>query len=119
MQTNKETFITKLIDPQLHLNLDKANKANLTTVAQLAGQCCAHEPYQRPDMSHAVNMMSSLTYLWKPSEIPKPHDIYGIDLDMPLPQVVLKGKALEGKSGLIRVSFGRYDSLFVLVFRSY
>ncbi|GJS38356.1 receptor protein kinase TMK1-like protein [Tanacetum coccineum] len=99
MQTNKETFITKAIDPQLHLNLDEADKASLTTVAELAGHCCAREPYQRPDMSHAVNVLSSLTDLWKPSEIPDPDDIYGIDLDMPLPQVVMKWKAMEGKSG--------------------
>ncbi|KAD7117596.1 hypothetical protein E3N88_04864 [Mikania micrantha] len=36
--------------------------------------------------------------LWKPSE-PDPDDIYGIDLDMTLPQAVKKWQALEGMSG--------------------
>nr|XP_043626762.1 receptor protein kinase TMK1 [Erigeron canadensis] len=102
MYINKETFINEAIDSWL--DLDEEGKASLTTVAELAGHCCAREPYQRPDMSHAVNVLSSLAELWKPSE-PDPDDIYGIDLDTPLPQVVKKWKAMEGMSGFDHSGF--------------
>ncbi|KAI3813865.1 hypothetical protein L1987_18600 [Smallanthus sonchifolius] len=92
---NKDTF-RKAIDPTL--DLDEESLASVGTVAELAFHCCAREPHQRPDMSHAVNVLSSLAELWKPSE-PDPDDIYGIDLDMTLPQAVKKWQALEGMSG--------------------
>ncbi|XP_024994291.1 receptor protein kinase TMK1-like [Cynara cardunculus var. scolymus] len=95
MHINKDTF-RKAIDPTL--DLDEEALASVSTVAELAGHCCAREPHQRPDMSHAVNVLSSLAELWKPSE-PDPDDIYGIDLDMTLPQAVKKWQALEGMSG--------------------
>uniref|UniRef100_A0A2N9HIS7 Protein kinase domain-containing protein n=1 Tax=Fagus sylvatica TaxID=28930 RepID=A0A2N9HIS7_FAGSY len=72
---------------------------HLVTWFQLAGYCTAREPYQRPDMGHAVNVLSSLVELWKPAE-PEGEDIYGIDLDMPLPQALNKWQAFEGMSNL-------------------
>ncbi|KAK1423628.1 hypothetical protein QVD17_18934 [Tagetes erecta] len=92
---NKDTF-RKAIDPSL--DLDEEALSSVSTVAELAGHCCASEPHQRPDMGHAVNVLSSLAELWKPSE-PDPDDIYGIDLDMTLPQAIKKWQALEGMSG--------------------
>ena len=50
-------------------------------------------------MGHAVNVLSSLVELWKPAE-PEGEDIYGIDLDMPLPQALKKWQAFEGMSNL-------------------
>ncbi|CAK9142913.1 unnamed protein product [Ilex paraguariensis] len=96
MNLYKDSF-QKAIDPVI--DLDEETFASVTTVAELAGHCCAREPYQRPDMGHAVNVLSSLTELWKPGE-PDPEDVYGIDYDMTLPQVVKKWKALEGVSGI-------------------
>ncbi|KAK9074906.1 hypothetical protein SSX86_003225 [Deinandra increscens subsp. villosa] len=95
MHINKDTF-RKAIDPTL--DLDEEALASVSTVSELAGHCCAREPHQRPDMNHAVNVLSSLAELWKPSE-PDEDDIYGIDLDMTLPQAVKKWQALEGMSG--------------------
>lgn len=95
MHINKDTF-QKAIDPTL--DLDEEALASLSTVAELAGHCCAREPHQRPDMSHAVNVLSSLAELWKPSE-PDPDDVYGIDLNTSLSQVVKKWQAMEGISG--------------------
>lgn len=95
MHINKDTF-RKAIDPTI--DLDDEALAGISTIAELAGHCCAREPHQRPDMSHAVNVLSSLAELWKPSD-PDPDDIYGIDLDMTLPQAVKKWQALEGMSG--------------------
>lgn len=96
MQLNKDTF-RQSIDPSIELTAETL--ASMSTVAELAGHCCAREPHQRPDMSHAVNVLSSLAELWKPGE-PDPDDIYGIDYDMTLPQVVKKWQALEGMSGV-------------------
>ncbi|KAL2485038.1 putative receptor protein kinase TMK1 [Abeliophyllum distichum] len=88
----------KAIDPTL--DLDEETLASVITVAELAGHCCAREPNQRPDMGHAVNVLSSLAELWKPTEPTDPDDIYGIDYDMTLPQAVKKWQALEGVSGM-------------------
>uniref|UniRef100_A0A5B6Z495 non-specific serine/threonine protein kinase n=1 Tax=Davidia involucrata TaxID=16924 RepID=A0A5B6Z495_DAVIN len=96
MHINKDTF-RKAIDPTI--DLDEETLASVSTVAELAGHCCAREPYQRPDMSHAVNVLSSLAELWKPAD-PDSEDMYGIDLDMTLPQALKKWQALEGSSGI-------------------
>ena len=96
MHLNKDTFL-KAIDPTI--DFDEETLASISTVAELAGYCTAREPYQRPDMGHAVNVLSSLVELRKPAE-PEGEDIYGIDLDMPLPQALKKWQAFEGMSNL-------------------
>ncbi|KAJ9563721.1 hypothetical protein OSB04_008881, partial [Centaurea solstitialis] len=96
MHVNKDTF-RNAIDPAL--DLDEEALASVGKVAELAGHCCAREPYQRPDMSHVVNVLSSLAELWKPSEL-DPDEVYGIDLNTTLPQAVKKWQALEGISGI-------------------
>ncbi|XP_024988305.1 receptor protein kinase TMK1-like [Cynara cardunculus var. scolymus] len=96
MHINKDTF-RKAIDPAL--DLDEEALASVGKVAELAGHCCAREPYQRPEMSHVVNVLSSLAELWKPSEL-DPDEIYGIDLNTTLPQAVKKWQELEGMSGI-------------------
>ncbi|EEF28907.1 receptor protein kinase, putative [Ricinus communis] len=93
---NKDSF-RKAIDPAI--DVDEETLASVSTVAELAGHCCAREPYQRPDMGHAVNVLSSLVELWKPSD-QYPEDVYGIDLDLSLPQVVKKWQAFEGMSNM-------------------
>ncbi|KAF2305687.1 hypothetical protein GH714_007565 [Hevea brasiliensis] len=91
MHINKDTF-HKIIDPTI--DLDEGTLASISTVAELAGHCTAREPYQRPDMGHVVNVLSSLVELWKPSE-PDPDDVYGIDLEMTLPDALKKWQASE------------------------
>ncbi|KAE8710125.1 putative receptor protein kinase TMK1 [Hibiscus syriacus] len=92
MYTNKDTF-RKAIDETIELC--EETLASVSTVSELAGHCCAREPQQRPDMSHVVNVLSSLAELWKPSE-PDSDDIYGIDLDLTLPQALKSGKHSKG-----------------------
>ncbi|KAK4490425.1 hypothetical protein RD792_001102 [Penstemon davidsonii] len=58
MHLNKDTTFPKAIDPTIDLN--EETLASISTVAELAGHCTAREPYQRPDMGHAVNILSSL-----------------------------------------------------------
>ncbi|XAR58124.1 Non-specific serine/threonine protein kinase [Bertholletia excelsa] len=94
MHLNKDTF-RKAIDPNIDLNDETL--ASISTVAELAGHCCAREPYQRPDMGHAVNVLSSLVEFWKPSD-QNADDVYGIDLDMSLPQALKRWQAFEGTS---------------------
>ncbi|KVI08578.1 hypothetical protein Ccrd_013026 [Cynara cardunculus var. scolymus] len=89
---NKDTF-RKSIDQTL--DLTEENLASISKAAELAGHCCAREPYQRPDMSHAVNVLSSLVEMWRPSD-QSSEDIYGIDLDLSLPQALKKWQAFEG-----------------------
>lgn len=95
MLINKETF-REAIDPTI--DLTEETFASICTVGELAGHCSAREPYQRPDMGHVVNVLSSLAELWKPSEPTDPEDVYGIDYDMTLPQALKKWQALEGVS---------------------
>ncbi|XP_047160008.1 receptor protein kinase TMK1-like [Vigna umbellata] len=94
MLLNKDSF-EKIIDPIMCI--DEEALPSCRTVAELAGHCCAREPYQRPDMSHVVNVLAPLVEIWKPSETDD-EDIYGIDLDMTLPQALRKWQAVEGRN---------------------
>ncbi|GAV60459.1 Pkinase domain-containing protein/LRRNT_2 domain-containing protein/LRR_4 domain-containing protein/LRR_8 domain-containing protein [Cephalotus follicularis] len=104
---NKDAF-RKAIDPTLELNDETL--ASISTVAELAGHCCAREPYQRPEMGHAVNVLSSLVELWKPTD-QNSEDIYGIDLEMSLPQALKKWQAYEGRSNMESSSSSLLPSL--------
>ncbi|XP_031259848.1 receptor protein kinase TMK1 [Pistacia vera] len=104
---NKDSF-RKAIDPTIDLNEETI--ASISTVAELAGHCCAREPYQRPDMGHAVNVLSSLVEFWKPAD-QNSEDVYGIDLEMSLPQALKKWQAYEGRSYLDSSSSSLLPSL--------
>lgn len=88
---NKEMF-RKSIDPMIEV--DEETRSSIETVAELASHCCARDPHQRPDMGHAVNVLSSLVEMWKPSDEDS-EDYYGIDLDMSLPLALKKWQAQE------------------------
>jgi hypothetical protein len=107
MHLNKDTF-RKAIDPTIDLNEETLD--SISTVAELAGHCCAREPYQRPDMGHAVNVLSSLVELWKPTDHSS-EDIYGIDLEMSLPQALKKWQAYEGRNNMESSSSSLLPSL--------
>ncbi|CAL5427916.1 unnamed protein product [Camellia sinensis] len=59
-----EIAFHKAIDPVI--DLDEETLASIRIVAELAGHCCAKKPSQRPNICHAVNVLSSLVELWKP-----------------------------------------------------
>lgn len=107
MQQNKDTF-RKAIDPTI--DLTEETLASISIVAELASHCCAREPYQRPDMGHDVNVLSSLVELWKLSD-QSSDDIYGINLDMSLPQALKKWQAFEGRSHMESSSSSYLPSL--------
>ncbi|KAL5204845.1 hypothetical protein ABZP36_009716 [Zizania latifolia] len=63
---DKEKF-RKFVDPTLELSAESWN--SLLEVSDLARHCTAREPYQRPDMCHCVNRLSSLVDQWKPTNV--------------------------------------------------
>ena len=79
---DKEKF-KKFVDPTLELSAESWN--SLLEVADLARHCTAREPYQRPDMCHCVNRLSSLVDQWKPTNIDDDDDEGGTS-DMGLHQ---------------------------------
>ncbi|KAI6693948.1 hypothetical protein NL676_021658 [Syzygium grande] len=91
---NKES-IPKAIDQTI--NPDDETLESICKVAELAGHCTAREPFQRPDMGHAVNILSPLVEQWKPSR-QEDDDNFGIDLHMSLPQALERWQADEGIS---------------------
>ncbi|MED6155999.1 hypothetical protein PIB30_010931 [Stylosanthes scabra] len=96
MLLDKDSFRT-IIDSAIQA--DEETLSSINTVAELAGHCCAREPYQRPDMGHAVNVLSPLIEVWKPTE-PDADEIYGINFDMTLPQALQRWKQFEENSTL-------------------
>ncbi|XWS22330.1 hypothetical protein CRYUN_Cryun29cG0024600 [Craigia yunnanensis] len=81
---NKDN-IPKVVDDAI--NFDDETMASIFKVAELAGHCTAREPYQRPDMGHAVNVLGPLVEQWKPTS-QEDDENTGIDLHMSLPQVL-------------------------------
>jgi kinase len=100
MLLNKDSF-EKIIDPSM--DIDEEGLESFRTFSGLASQCCAREPHQRPDMGHVVNVLAPLVEIWKPAE-PDADDMYGIDLDISLPQGLSKWPNLEGTSNALEVS---------------
>ncbi|CAJ1938722.1 unnamed protein product [Sphenostylis stenocarpa] len=93
---NKEN-IPKAIDQIL--NPDEETMESIYKVAELAGHCTAREPYQRPDMGHAVNVLVPLVEQWKPTSHEE-EDGAGSDLQMSLPQALRRWQADEGTSSI-------------------
>ncbi|KAL5553305.1 hypothetical protein UlMin_040706 [Ulmus minor] len=79
--SSKEGF-RKAIDPIIDVN--EETLPSISTVAELAGHCTARVRYQRPEIGHAVNVLSSLVEFWKPVEAEDgdadADDVYGINL---------------------------------------
>ncbi|KAJ0627755.1 putative protein kinase RLK-Pelle-LRR-IX family [Helianthus annuus] len=107
---SKENII-KAIDQTLDTE-DEETLESICKVAELAGHCTAREPYQRPDMGHAVNVLGPLVQQWKPSQSEE-EDSYGIDLHMSLPQILQRWQADEGTSRMFDDSFGQTQSSIV------
>ncbi|KAL7124301.1 hypothetical protein ABFS83_14G039500 [Erythranthe nasuta] len=90
--------LKKSIDPTLEP--DDATYESICKVAELAGHCTAREPYQRPDMGHAVNVLGPLVERWMPTrpEEEEASSSSGIDLHMSLPQILQRWQHDEGSS---------------------
>ncbi|KAL9237847.1 hypothetical protein vseg_012347 [Gypsophila vaccaria] len=98
---NIRKSIDSILDP------DDETYEIICKVAELAGHCTAREPHQRPDMGHVVNVLGPLVEQWKPSH-QEDEDSYGADLQMSLPQALMRWQADEGSSSMISdMSFSR------------
>lgn len=98
--------IMKAIDQTLHTN-EEETLESICKVAELAGHCTAREPYQRPDMGHAVNVLVPLVEQWKPS---RQDEGYDNNQRMNLPQLLQRLQAGEGTSTMFDDSFGQTQS---------
>ncbi|XP_027924665.1 receptor-like kinase TMK4 [Vigna unguiculata] len=103
---NKEN-IPKAIDQTL--DPDEETMESIYKVAELAGHCTAREPYQRPDMGHAVNVLVPLVEQWKPTSHEE-EEGYGIDIHMSLPQALQRWQANEGTSTMFDMSISQTQS---------
>lgn len=101
--------IPKAIDQTL--DPDEETMESIYKVAELAGHCTAREPYQRPEMGHAVNILGPLVEQWKPA-CHDEEDNCGIDLHMSLPQALQRWQANEGTSTMFNdtMSFSQTQS---------
>lgn len=91
--TSPSTFLT-CIDPTIAVS-DETLKS-LNTVSDLALLCTAREPYQRPDMGHAVNVLKPLVEQWKPAKATTGgSSSEEIDLQMTLPEALKQWRDLE------------------------
>ncbi|KAK1410995.1 hypothetical protein QVD17_37538 [Tagetes erecta] len=93
IKTNKEKLMAA-VDPALNANEETFE--TISVIAELAGHCTAREPSQRPDMGHAVNVLSPLVEKWKPMEN-EAEEYCGIDYSLPLTQMVKGWQEAEGK----------------------
>lgn len=64
MNKNKNNFRSAV---DYTMNVDDETYKTMSIVAELAGHCTSREPYQRPDMSHVVNVLAPLVEQWKPT----------------------------------------------------
>ncbi|KAK9933003.1 hypothetical protein M0R45_020218 [Rubus argutus] len=99
---NREN-IPKSIDQTL--DPDEETMESIYKVAELAGHCTAREPYQRPDMGHAVNILGPLVEQWKPTTHEEEEENNGINLHMNLSQAVERWQADEGTSRMFDLSY--------------
>ncbi|KAH7300476.1 hypothetical protein KP509_24G064100 [Ceratopteris richardii] len=83
---------------------------SLRIMAEFAKHCTNREPWQRPDMGHAVNVLSPLVEKWKPVEIDGEEAI-GIDLDMTLPQALRKWQAYESTAASLESGYLTHSNL--------
>lgn len=84
MKSTKEKLMAA-VDPAL--NVDEDTFGTVCMIAELAGHCTAREPSHRPDMGHAVNVLSPLVEKWKPVN-DESESFSGIDYSLPLPQML-------------------------------
>lgn len=103
---NNKDAIRTCLDPAL--DPDEETFKSICKVAELSGHCTVREPHQRPDMGHAVNVLSPLVEEWKPTTGQDEEDSFNIDLDMSLPQALQRWQAGEGNS--LALSSGYHNS---------
>ncbi|KAK8560737.1 hypothetical protein V6N13_026173 [Hibiscus sabdariffa] len=89
--------IPKMLDETIKCDLGCETMASILKVAELAGHCTAREPSQRPDMGHAVNVLSPLVQQWEPTS-QEEEEAVSIDLELSLSHALQSWEMTEGES---------------------
>ncbi|GAU19985.1 hypothetical protein TSUD_273200 [Trifolium subterraneum] len=93
IKSDKEKLMAA-IDPALEVTEETFE--SISTVAELAGHCTAREANHRPDMGHAVKVLSELVEKWRP--VDEEFDYSGgVDFGQPLPQLLKIWKEADSK----------------------
>jgi hypothetical protein len=96
MHADKENF-RSMIDATI--DVDEEAYRTLCIVAELAGHCTSREPYSRPDMSHAVSVLTPLVEQWMPTDRRHGEAMSSFcdhDLELSLPQALKQWQEYEG-----------------------
>ncbi|XP_068662428.1 receptor protein kinase TMK1-like [Aristolochia californica] len=91
IKSNKEKLMST-VDQSLGVNEETFE--SIAIIAELAGHCTARDPNQRPDMGHAVSVLSPLVEKWKPMYNDQ-EEYMGIDCSQPLCQMVKAWQATD------------------------
>ncbi|KAL4282970.1 hypothetical protein GQ457_16G027830 [Hibiscus cannabinus] len=91
--------IPKMFDETIKCDLGCETMASILKVAELAGHCTAREPSQRPDMGHAVNVLSPLVQQWEPTS-QEEEEAVSIDLELSLSHALQSWEMTEGESSM-------------------
>ncbi|KAK4799029.1 hypothetical protein SAY86_024394 [Trapa natans] len=93
IKSNEERLVAA-IDPTI--DRKEGTFKSILAVAELAGHCTSREPGQRPDMGHAVSVLSPLVEKWKPFD-DEEEEYSGIDYSLPLKEMVRDWQEAESK----------------------
>lgn len=94
MNKNKNSFCSTVDHT---INIDDETHKTMSIVAELAGHCTSREPYQRPDMSHVVNVLAPLVEQWKPTRYHGGDEACSSseDMELSLPQALKQWQESE------------------------
>ncbi|RWR85259.1 receptor protein kinase TMK1-like protein [Cinnamomum micranthum f. kanehirae] len=85
--------LMEAIDPTLEVTEETFE--SISIIAELAGHCTVREASQRPDMGHAVNVLSPMVEKWMPTHCVQ-EEYMGIDCSQPLHQMVMNWQQNDG-----------------------
>ncbi|KAJ8630560.1 hypothetical protein MRB53_023883 [Persea americana] len=92
IKSNRDKLM-EAIDPTLEVT--KETFESISIIAELAGHCTVREASQRPDMGHAVNVLSPMVEKWMPTHCVQ-EEFMGIDCSQPLHQMVMNWQQNDG-----------------------
>jgi serine/threonine protein kinase len=105
----REEAVLGALDPAIAVDGDDT-VASIMTVAELSGHCTVREPHKRPDMSHAVNVLSPLVERWKPNDAAATDDDLGIDLGEPLSEALKRWQGIGANANNANANNAHHSS---------
>ncbi|KAG0478580.1 hypothetical protein HPP92_013299 [Vanilla planifolia] len=96
-----QTKLKDAIDDHIGAS-DEETFQSVCKVVELAGHCTAREANQRPEMGHAVNVLSSMVQKWRPGDR-ESAEKFGIDFGKPLLQMVRAWQDADGNNSSMSI----------------